>query len=513
MALESDKNPYYAPPLSTRDTDKAAILIVDDRPEKLLAFQSILEQLGQHLILAQSGSEALKRVLEREFAVILLDVNMPTIDGLETAALIRQRKKTAHMPIIFITAYADEMQMVRGYSLGAVDYILAPVVPEILRAKVQVFVELYQLREQLKQQARAEQAQLAAIIEATTDIVGRMDLEGRLSYLNRAGRGLLGINADEDLTGKMLTDYQPAWASERVLDEGLPAARRQGAWRGETAFLARDGREFPVSHVILAHTGAQGELSYYSTIARDISASKALETALREANQHKDGFIAMLGHELRNPLAPIRNMLEVLRLRKLQEPVVNEAYAIMDRQVRHMVRLIDDLLDVSRITRGVISLQPERCDLRAIVEEAVQDQCTLFQDRDLSLNLVLPKEPLWVFGDRIRLAQVLGNLLHNARKFTPAGGTVTLSLTLEGSIAALSIRDNGVGIAPEVLEHVFEPFRQARQDLARQHGGLGLGLALARGIVDLHRGTVRLESEGAGRGTVVTVQIPAQVFI
>jgi PAS domain S-box-containing protein len=496
------------------ETDKAAILIVDDRPEKLLAFQSILEQLGQHLILAQSGSEALKRVLEREFAVILLDVNMPTIDGLETAALIRQRKKTAHTPIIFITAYADEMQMVRGYSLGAVDYILAPVVPEILRAKVQVFVELYQLREQLKQQARAEQAQLAAIIEATTDIVGRMDPEGRLSYLNRAGRELLGIDADEDLlTGKRLADYQPAWASERVLDEGLPAARRHGAWRGETAFLARDGREFPVSHVIVAHPGTQGEPSCYSTIARDISASKALETALREANQHKDEFIAMLGHELRNPLAPIRNMLEVLRLRKPQEPVVNEAYAIMDRQVRHMVRLIDDLLDVSRITRGVISFQPERCDLRAIVEEAVQDQGTLFQACDLSLDLELPKEPLWVFGDRIRLAQVLGNLLDNARKFTPAGGTVTLSLTLEGSIAVLTVRDSGVGIAPHVLEHVFEPFRQAHQDLARQHGGLGLGLALVRGIVDLHRGTVRLESEGAGRGTVVTVQIPAQVFI
>jgi PAS domain S-box-containing protein len=495
------------------ETDKAAILIVDDRPAKLLAFQSILEELGQHLVLACSGREALQRVLEREFAVILLDVNMPDIDGLETAALIRQRKKTAHTPIIFITAYADEMLTARGYSLRAVDYILTPVVPEVLRTKIQVFVELYQLREQLKQQAKAEQAQLAAIIEATTDIVGRMDPEGRLNYLNRTGRELLGIGADEDLIGKMLTDYQPAWASERVLDEGLPAACRQGAWRGETAFLARDGREFPVSHVIVAHPGAQGELSHYSIIARDISASKALETALREANQHKDQFIAMLGHELRNPLAPIRNMLEVLRLRKPQEPAVNEVYAIMDRQVRHMVRLIDDLLDVSRISRGVISFQPERCDLRAIVEEAVQDQCTLFQDRDLSLNLVLPKEPLWVFGDRIRLAQVLGNLLHNARKFTPAGGTVTLSLTLEGSIAVLTVRDNGVGIAPEVLEYMFEPFRQARQDLARQHGGLGLGLALVRGIVDLHRGTVRLESEGAGRGTVVTVQIPAQVFI
>jgi PAS domain S-box-containing protein len=495
------------------ETDKAAILIVDDRPAKLLAFQSILEELGQHLVLACSGREALQRVLEREFAVILLDVNMPDIDGLETAALIRQRKKTAHTPIIFITAYADEMLTTRGYSLRAADYILTPVVPEVLRTKIQVFVELYQLREQLKQQAKAEQAQLAAIIEATTDIVGRMDPEGRLNYLNRTGRELLGIGADEDLTGKMLTDYQPAWASERVLDEGLPAACRQGAWRGETAFLARDGREFPVSHVIVAHPGAQGELSHYSIIARDISASKALETALREANQHKDQFIAMLGHELRNPLAPIRNMLEVLRLRKPQEPAVNEVYAIMDRQVRHMVRLIDDLLDVSRISRGVISFQPERCDLRAIVEEAVQDQCTLFQDRDLSLNLVLPKEPLWVFGDRIRLAQVLGNLLHNARKFTPAGGTVTLSLTLEGSIAVLTVRDNGVGIAPEVLEYMFEPFRQARQDLARQHGGLGLGLALVRGIVDLHRGTVRLESEGAGRGTVVTVQIPAQVFI
>ena len=277
------------------DIDKSSILVVDDRPEKLLVFQSILEELGQHLVLARSGREALKRVLEREFAVILLDVNMPTIDGFETAALIRQYKKTTHTPIIFITAYADEMLTARGYSLGAADYILTPVVPEVLRTKVRVFVEIYQMRAQMKRQAEAERAQLVALVEASQEWVAVTDLSGRVSYINPAGRRLLGLEQDTSALPTVISNYYPRSAFDLVQNQAIPTAVRDGVWLGETALLHRNGHEIPVTQTIVAHKDPQGGVQYLLIVARDITERKRAETALFEEKELAQVTLASIG--------------------------------------------------------------------------------------------------------------------------------------------------------------------------------------------------------------------------
>ena len=384
--------------------DTTNILIVDDLPEKLLVFQTILEDLGQNLVLVRSGSEALKEILEREFAVILLDVNMPDIDGLETAKLIRQYKRSAHTPIIFITAYADEMQTAQGYSLGAVDYILSPVNAEVLRSKVKVFVELYQMQVRTR-----------------------------------------------------------AMADERVV-----------LARAEAARLAAE------------------------EVARD----------LREASRRKDEFLAMLSHELRNPLAPIRNAVEVMRRVSPSEPVLAMARDIIDRQAAQLARLVDELLDVSRISQGKIVLRKESAELGRIVAQAVETARPLIDARGQKLVIDMPPGQVWLSADPTRLAQVLANLLHNACKYTPEGGRIDLSVGATAGEATILVRDNGNGIDPQLLPHVFELFVQGDRSLDRSQGGLGVGLTLVKRLVEMHNGRIEATSAGLGKGALFRVTLP-----
>jgi signal transduction histidine kinase len=233
--------------------------------------------------------------------------------------------------------------------------------------------------------------------------------------------------------------------------------------------------------------------------------------ALKEADRRKDEFLALLGHELRNPLAPLRNALHVLRLQKGDPTRVDWAGGLMERQVQHMTRLVDDLLDITRISRGKITLQRERLDLGQLVREAVEDRRGSLQEAGLALTLDLPAEPLWVEGDPTRLAQVVGNLLHNAIKFTDRGGQVTVRVArdAEGGRAVVTVRDTGIGIEPELLARVFETFMQADRSLERSRSGLGLGLALVKGLVELHGGEVRAASPGLGAGAEFTVWLPS----
>ena len=377
--------------------DKANVLIVDDLPEKLLAFRTMLEELGENLVMARSGSEALAEVLKREFAVILLDLNMPDIDGLETAALIRDYKRSAHTPIIFITAYADEMQAHKAYELGAVDYILSPIQPDVLRSKVKVFVELFQLQRRTR-----------------------------------------------------------AMAEERI------------------------------------------------ALARAEEARRAAE----ESNRRKDEFIAMLSHELRNPLAPIRAGIEVIRRMKSAEPTVAQAVEVMDRQVVHLVRLVEELLEVSRISQGLITLKKEPVELARIITMGVETARPLIAARNQALEIIVPPVPVWVSGDGMRLSQVVANLLNNASKYTQERGRIEIAATAAAGEAVIMVRDNGTGIDPQLLPHVFELFVQGERSLDRSQGGLGIGLSLVRHLVGLHQGRVEVHSAGAGKGTTFKIVLP-----
>jgi signal transduction histidine kinase/DNA-binding response OmpR family regulator len=755
---------------------KVNILLVDDQPSNLLALEAILQGLGENLVKARSGHEALRCLLHEEFALIIMDVQMPGMDGLETAALIRERDKTRHTPIIFLTAYErSDVQMFKGYSLGAVDYLTKPYVPEVLRSKASVFVELYRKAEQVKRQAallrenqereherqlreekqrwelerlreeaarekrvaeemartvaekiraeeltreRARQQALVAelgqhalaglevgellaeavrLIATTIGVeycaVFGLDDDGVLRM--RAGVGWPRDEGDEAVA---LGPPDPQLTDEPVLVDDLAADarfagtnldRRHGAASGLTVPVRSADRPFGVlgafaaaprsftrddihflqavanvlataiqrkqtedelaavkdelaaqlaemtrlhqlsarlsntlelsavrqevlravlelqdadRGVLLAldrerqelvtaavegleadrlravgavpndpaltrgGTGRRGaavalhvqtcppslrplaqacgltsltstplltragdligvivsgsreprrlsdrEVRLVELYARQ--AASAIDNArlyqeINEANQGKDEFLAMLAHELRNPLAPILTALEILRRTDVDPRTLDQPRETMERQIRHIARLIDDLLDISRITRGKIELRKEPLDLREQIERAVETSRPLIEARQHTLEVRMPAEPIPLLADGTRLEQIFANLLNNSAKYTEPGGRITVAAERRGTEVVVAVRDNGIGIAPAHLPKVFDLFMQADRSLDRSFGGLGIGLTLVRRLVELHGGRVQAYSAGLGQGSEFTVRLP-----
>jgi signal transduction histidine kinase/DNA-binding response OmpR family regulator len=539
--------------------ETAKILVVDDLAENLLGYRAILEELGQQLVMVRSGEEALKEVLRHEFAVILLDVNMPGLDGLETAALIRARKKSAHTPIIFLTAFTDELRVSEGYAQGAVDFIATPAVPAILRAKIKVFVDLFRMTEQVKRHAEEriahakERTQREAVEESNR----------RLSFLARAGaiitksldpavtlesilRLLVPEHADQAVIAEQ--DETGRWRVTLALIEGkraailradglgdLPGSFQQAIERaaasGATvstpdttddnlqaarllALPMRD-RERVFGVLLVVGTPQDGyslsDVAMFESIAWRSAIALVNATLYQEierADQHKNRFLSLLAHELRNPLAPIRSAVDVLRLCGDSLDDIGWARDVIDRQVSHLVRLVDDLLDVSRITLGKIRLELGLVDAADAVHAAVEISRPLIVEGGHELSVSVPDEPLLLTGDRARLTQVLSNLLNNAAKYTPRGGSIWLSLAQEGDDAVFRVRDSGIGIPGHMLDKVFDMFIQVEDSLDRAQGGLGVGLTLVREIVTMHQGSITVASEGQGRGSEFMVRIP-----
>jgi signal transduction histidine kinase len=529
--------------------EKVNILVVDDLPEKHVVFTTILEELGQNIVSARSGQEALKYILEMEFAVILLDVNMPDIDGLETASLIRQYKKSAQTPIVFITAYVDELQARRGYALGAVDYIPSPVVPEVLRSKVRVFVELFRMNRQLQKQA----AQREALARSEAARTAAEDAIQRADYLAQASQVLSrSLNLDDTIAA-MLDQCVPVLAERAVLgipdkeggvrrlemhpapraDDGevftpeLRAAADEVIRKKQFRLLRHQGRAAAICPLLAGDEirGALallGDESFFDStriaLIREFAsrASIAIEnarlySAIQDADRRKNEFLAMLAHELRNPLAPIRNAVHILTAAEQLPPKLAWARDVIGRQADHMARLIDDLLDVSRIVQGKVTVKPERLSLATLIEHSVEASSPRLGAREQVLDVVLPKEEIELEGDQLRLSQVLSNLINNACKFSPERSRIRLEARFGGGELQISVKDEGAGIAPEFLPHMFDLFAQADQSLDRSQGGLGIGLTLVKHLIELHGGHVFAASEGLGKGAEVTVCLPAHV--
>ncbi len=379
---------------SRRDHDEVSILLVDDQPQKLLSYQAILGGLDVSLVSANSAREALDWLLRKVFAVVLVDVQMPELDGFELATMIRDHPRFRETAIIFVSGvHISELDRLRGYSVGAVDYVPVPIVPEILRAKVSVFANLFRQTRQLE---RLNQ-----------------ELEQRVA--------------------------------ERTAE-------------------------------------------------------------LEKSNQRKDEFLAVLSHELRNPLAAIRTAAELLAAPNLSEAHLDKTVGVIRRQVSHLARLIDDLVDVSRITRDAISLRREPVLVSSVVAHAVEATRPHFDLRKHELTIQITDPTLTVDGDPARLSQIVGNILNNAAKFTAPGGKIRLDVTQVGDNVAIRVKDNGIGIAKDVIPKVFDLFTQVGQREADE--GLGIGLALVRRLVEMHEGHVRVSSDGIGRGTEVIVSLP-----
>ena len=255
----------------------------------------------------------------------------------------------------------------------------------------------------------------------------------------------------------------------------------------------------------------RGALCLIEDVTERVASEEELQQralALAEANRHKDDFLAMLAHELRNPLGPTRNAVQILQLVNSTDTAIQDARDIIARQVTHMARLIDDLLDVSRLGHGKILLRTERLDLVRLVRQSAEDYRSILGASGISLDLELGAEPIWINGDATRLAQMIGNLLHNAQKFTDVGGSVKVRVWTEGQHALIAVQDTGIGMQPEIIGRVFDTFSQADRSLARSRGGLGLGLALLKGLVELHGGSVRAASAGLGKGSEFTMSLP-----
>jgi signal transduction histidine kinase/DNA-binding response OmpR family regulator len=529
--------------------EKVNILVVDDLPEKHVVFTTILDELDQNIVSARSGQEALKFILEMEFAVILLDVNMPDIDGLETASLIRQYKKSSQTPIVFITAYVDELQARRGYALGAVDYIPSPVVPDVLRSKVRVFCELFRMNRQLQKQA----AQREALARSETARAAAEEAIHRADFLSEASRVLSrSLNMDETIAA-VLDLCVPMLAERAVLGipdkeggvrrlEMHPAPRADDAEvftpelraaadaviRDKQFNLARFGSRAAAICPLMAGDEIRGALAllgeadvFDSTriaLIREFASRAAiamenarLYSAVQEADRRKNEFLAMLAHELRNPLAPIRNAVHILASAESLPPKLGWARDVIGRQADHMARLIDDLLDVSRIVQGKVAVKPEKLQLSTVIERSVEASSPRLGAREQVLDVVLPKENVELEGDAVRLSQVLSNLINNACKFSPPRSRIRLEASYEAGELQISVKDEGAGIAAEFLPHMFDLFAQADQSLDRSQGGLGIGLTLVKHLVELHGGHVWASSEGLGKGARVTVSLPASV--
>ena len=549
-------------------TERASILIVDDRPDKLLALRAVLEELEQNIVTAASGEEALKQVLLQDFAVILLDVNMPGLDGLETAQLIRNRRKSAHTPIIFITAdFQDDSHSRRGYLLGAVDYIGSPVVPEILRAKVRVFVDLFLLARQAERQAQqhlalaeekaarlaAERAsqRLAFLARASAALAGSLDIDatvqevGHLVVPHLCDVSML-VMTDADDEPRRLPQFAydggPTGVATRPIGEALDPTLRAivdrvaatgaqhgvpnadesrtvvfpDAQRAHTVValpLAVRGRVLAV--LVLGMIGQRAFESDVASLAADVAgrAAAALDNALlyhriQESDARKNEFLAMLAHELRNPLAPIANAVHVLKVASADHDKVAWARDVIGRQLKQLTRLVDDLLDLSRITRGKIELKLEPIDAVEVVGAAVETCRPIVDAQRHALRVNVPDATVAIRGDFARLSQVLGNLVNNAAKYTDPGGTIDVSLEREGRDAVFRVRDSGMGIPPNALATVFEPFTQLERTLDRAQGGLGIGLTLVRRLVEMQGGSVSAHSAGPEKGSEFIVRLP-----
>ena len=567
--------------------DRSDILVVDDMPDKLLVFSTVLESLGQNVVLAGAGAQALREVLARDFAVILLDVNMPDIDGFETARLIRSHRKSAHTPIIFITAYADEMQTARGYSLGAVDYILAPVVPEMLRSKVQVFVDLHQMQRRVRRQADERVAlaeavaarqvaeandrrsrflahasrQLSASLELPLSLRRLVDLAlpdlGELAMvslftperqLEHCYLGTLGtVSYPATLREVDCVDLHTPWHevlaravhTHRSLRlkaadiagwgppvDGLAALHLHSVAvaplligdRVLGALLVGSGRDDPppplhADDAVLDELASRAAISLenarlYQSLQGEIVERRAAEEELKQVNQRKDEFLAMLSHELRNPLSPIRNAVEVIRRIAPPDAQLTWATDVVDRQAHHLTRLVDELLDVARINRGVMSLQCHAVDLNAVIAHGVDIARANIESRAHTLVLELPGTPLWLNGDFSRLSQVVANLLDNAAKYSENGSRIVLKLAQQDGSAVITVSDNGMGIDAALLPRIFDLFTQGSRTPDRRQSGFGVGLTLVQRLVALHGGEVQARSAGLGQGAEFEVRLP-----
>jgi PAS domain S-box-containing protein len=542
--------------------DPVDILIVDDRPENLLALEAILEPLGQRLIRAHSGEEALRQLLLREFAVILLDVQMPHMNGFEAARLIKARERTRFTPIIFLTAISKEEEYVfRGYSVGAVDYLFKPFQPDILRSKVSVFVDLYLKQRQLKQQEQLlregerrelelrhmrelweSESRFSDIVRSAMDAIILFDDDGTISTMNAAAERMFGA-ASGEVVGtnirRFIPDDEEGETLERVV--GNVSARPRGIVERRSAIasfeaLRTGGERFPVeASVACLESGGQKS---YTLVLRDVSERKAAEEALRrqavsleksaaelkelnaeleerqeeleKAMTARSRFYASMSHELRTPINAILGYTTLLLENIYGELNDKQTEGIQrtHKAAKHLLELVNDVLDLSKIEAGKIDLRPQPVVFPMLVEDLFVTVRPLADEHKSELTLEYEAaEPVRLISDPRRVRQILLNLLSNAIKF---GGGKPIGVSArpsEGGVI-VDVTDQGPGISADDQDRIFQEFVQLGK--TQLHEGTGLGLSISRRLAEMLGGTLEVMST-PGEGSTFRLTLPATI--
>ncbi|NML98003.1 hybrid sensor histidine kinase/response regulator [Paraburkholderia sp. RP-4-7] len=489
------------------DATNSLILNVDDNDGARYAKSRILSRAGFVVIEAANGAEAIERARLSLPDLVLLDVKLPDINGFEVCRRIKSAPETAGILVLQTSAAAvQSIDKIRGLDGGADSYLIEPIEPAELIAHVRALLRVRRAEGAL----RESEERFRQMAENIDDVFWMLDPSTcQLLYVSPAYRRLWGDEAfaPHPAAGHWAGRIHPqdeaaVETAYRALATGVPyeieyrIARPDGEirWVAERGFPVRDARD---------------RIYRLAGIVNDISERKANEMALREADRRKDEFLAMLAHELRNPLAPIRNAIELLDPSRSPSPQnVDAMRAVIGRQVKHLSRLVDDLLDVARITQGKITLRQEIVGLAAAVEAAIETAAPTLTRKGHTLRTEMPDEPLFIVGDGVRIAQVLGNILSNAAKYTPQGGEILIEVRELHDNVQISVRDNGVGLAAETIPHIFDLFVQSESSLERSEGGLGIGLPLARTLVELHGGRIEAFSAGPGQGSEFIVCLP-----
>ena len=483
------------------------ILNVDDNDGARYAKTRILQSAGFRVLEAANGTDALAMVREEDPALVLLDVKLPDINGIEVCRRIKADPDTNCVLVLqtsaALTGRADK---IRGLEGGADNYLAAPIEADELVANVNALLRMRQTQDELRE-SEERFRQLTDNIEDVFWMFSAPD--GVLAYVSPAYTAIWGRSV-ESLRRNHLGWLDGVHPDDRARLQGRWAAlASQPHYDEEFRVVLADGNTRWVRDRLFPVRNVRGEVYRVARVTSDISARKEMEALLRAADANKNQFLATLAHELRNPLSPIRNAAALLGVTGANAAErQNRAREVILRQVDHLAHLVDDLLDVARISEGKIVLRREEVNLGAVIAQAVETAGPLIAAREHHLEIHQPERQIWVAGDPVRLAQSMGNLLHNAAKFTPKGGHIRLVVTLEGETVCIDVIDNGIGIAEDNLPRIFGMFAQAAVPPDRAPEGLGIGLSLVSRLLEMHGGQLRAESPGIGMGSTFTVELP-----
>jgi PAS domain S-box-containing protein len=548
------------------DSHVPKVLLVDDQPRNLDALEAMLAPIDCIGVRAQSADEALLCLLRHEFAAIILDIRMPGMSGLELAKLIKERKRSKHVPILFLTAHMlDDDDALQGYGVGAVDYLSKPINPEILRSKIGVFIDLFRKTRALAAVNDALQAEVAERERAQEELrLANQELERRVqertAALNVAHQGVqenaerLRMALDvariaawewQLASGRMTWSTDPevlfgfpngAFGPELrmvssvhpedkpVVERAVAGARRNGSYEAEFRLVRPDGHLVWITERGRVVADADGNPDRMVGISRDVTAEREAaherECLLQDArhardeaeqqSRLKDDFLATLSHELRTPMNVILGWLAILDDGKPIRNVLS-AVSVIRRNAELQAKLIEDLLDMNRLMTGAVHLEMDRVDVGALLQTTIQGLQPAVDGKGVRLTAPIEFGVCHSIGDAKRLQQVLWNLVHNAVKFTPPGGHIEVRLQRADGRVQIVVQDSGQGITAEFLPHVFERFRQQDSSSTREAFGLGLGLSIAKHLVELHGGSIRASSGGVGKGATFTVELPFAV--